>query len=388
MLVYYLVLAPIIDKLLYSISNEPRIIRSYIPVFGFALQFAKDPYGFIHWLHHQYGSRVVVDIMSRRYLFFNDQTTFMTRIAKDPGTFTIDYLDRIVHNGGGIRMECIRNAEAKRVMLKEYHEFLFGQELIVLNQKTYDHLFNRLSVDSTSETVNLFDYFGEIIFDTAVTVLYGQTFARSQPDLYGLCQTFEDAVAMMLLDVPFKSFLLRSAVRQRNQFIERFLDLKPNDDMSACVLARIESMASLDDGKVFNRSDRAGYHGLLLWAAVVNTIPTACWALVDLLLHEDAMEAVKNELNIKLRNIASLSDKETLRELRMLDSCIQETMRRTSTSMTLRQASANATVTCTDGTSVGIRKDDIIVYSALIKCFDPQVSLNFSPRRWYKHLSC
>ena len=179
-LVYCLFLAPIINKLLYGISNEPRVIRSFIPVFGFALQFAKDPYSFIHRLHQQYGSRVVVDIMSRRYLFFNDQTTFMNRIAKDP-TFTIDYLDKIVHNGGGIRMKCIQNAEAKRVMLKEYHDFLCSQELIVLNHKTYDHLFNRLSVDyssSSSGTVNLFDYFGEIIFDTAITVLYGETFAR------------------------------------------------------------------------------------------------------------------------------------------------------------------------------------------------------------------
>jgi hypothetical protein len=131
-LIYYLFLAPIIDNLLHAVSNEPPVARSYIPVFGFALKWTKNPYGFLHWLHHQYGNRVLVNIMSRRYIFLNDQAVFMNRIVKD-STFTLDFLDKITHNGGGIRMECVQNEEAKRVTVKEYHEFLYGQELLILN---------------------------------------------------------------------------------------------------------------------------------------------------------------------------------------------------------------------------------------------------------------
>ncbi|CAF4918427.1 unnamed protein product, partial [Rotaria sp. Silwood1] len=369
-------LAPIIDNLLYAVSNEPPVARSYIPLFGFALTLTKNPYEFIYWLHHQYGNRVTVNIMSRRFLFLNEQTTFMNRIVKDP-TFTLDFLDKISHNGGGLRWECIQNEEAKRMIVQEYHEYLYGQELVVLNHKTCEYLIERLTVDrllsSSSETVNLFDYFGEIIFDTAVTVLYGETFARSQPDIYSSCRTFEAVIGTMMLDIPFKSFFLRSTIRQRNQFIERFLDLKPNDDMSKLILARIESMANLDDGRVFNEWDRAGQHALLLWAAIINTGSFACWALVDLLLHHDALEAVNHELNTTVKNLTSLYNKETLDELRILDSCIHETMRRISPSVTQRQAGQNVIVTCTDGTQIGIRKNDIVVYPSILKHFDSEI---------------
>ena len=190
-----------------------------------------------------------------------------------------------------------------------------------------------------------------------------------------------------MLDIPFKSFFLRSALRQRDQFIERFLNLKSTDDMSKLVLARIELMENLDDGKVFNVRDRAGQHAMFLWASIVNTVPAACWTLVDLLIRPDVIKAVNDELNTKVKNIESLFEKETLGELHLLDSCIQETLRRIFPSMTQRQASRNINVICTDGTEMGVRKNDVVIYPALIKNFDPKVSLNFTPSLSCKHFS-
>ncbi|CAF1091953.1 unnamed protein product [Rotaria sp. Silwood1] len=167
------------------------------------------------------------------------------------GTISVSTEKISNHNGSGIRWQCIQNEEAKRIILQEYHEYLYDQELVMLNHKTCEYLIKHLTVDrslsSSCEIVNLFDNFGEIIFDTAVTVPYGKTFARSQPDIYVSRGTFEAVIDTMMLDILFKSFFLRSTIRQRNQFIERFLDLKSKDDMSKIVLVRIESMANLDD---------------------------------------------------------------------------------------------------------------------------------------------
>lgn len=381
-LIYYLFLSAIFDNLLHAVLNEPQVVPSYIPVVGFLFKFLKDPYEFVHGLHQQYGDRFTIKIVSNRNTFLNDQTTFVNRIAKD-STFTLGFFDKVVHNVGNIRWPCATNAEVNHASVELYHEFLSGHELLVLNRKTCEHLIKRLTQDrlasSLSETINLFDYFGEIMLDTAVTVLYGETFARSQSDLYASCRAFEMVAGTMMLDIPFKSFFLRSAIRQRDQFIERFIDLKPNDDMSNLVLARIELMTSLDHGKHFNERDKAGHHALLIWAAIVNTIPVACWSLVDLLLHSDAFEAVKGELNAKVTSITSLCEKEILDELHILHSCIQETMRRILPMMVQRQASQNITVTCKDGTQMGVRKNDIVIYPALVKHLDPKVSFSFSP---------
>ncbi|CAF5125408.1 unnamed protein product, partial [Rotaria sp. Silwood1] len=47
-------------------------------------------------------------------------------------------------------------------------------------------------------------------------------------------------------------------------------------------------------------------------------------------------------------------------------------MRRVSPSVTQRQAGQNVIVTCTDGTQIGIRKNDIVVYPAILKHFDSE----------------
>ena len=376
-LIYYLFISALLDNVFHAVASEPKIVPSYIPFFGFLFKFMKDPYEFVRWLHGQYGTPIVVNIMNRRHVFLNDQATFANRIAKDP-TFTLDFLDDQFHHGGGVRWECIRNEEAKVAILKQYHEHLYGHELRILNHKTCQYLIKRLTEEKSSSspvTVNIFDYIAEIMFDTAVSVLYGETFARSQHGFYASFQSYKSIVGTMMIEVPFKTFFLRSAFRQRDQFIERFIGLQPNEDMSKLILARIELMENF--GEVFNEQDKAGLHAVFLWISLINTLPTACWCIVDLLLHPDAMEAAKNELSDKVTDISSLYEKETLGELLIMESCMQETMRRVILMLVQRQASAATVVTCMDGTQMGVRKGDIVVCPDIIKQFDPKVSLQF-----------
>jgi hypothetical protein len=378
-LIYYLFLAPILDNLLHAVPNEPPVARYYILLFGYILNSIKTPYEFFHWLHQKYGDRCIISFASSRYIFLNDQATFMNCIVKDPA-FTLNPLDKLTCRIGGVRWECIRNKEAQSALLQEHQELLSGQELLVLNHKTCDYLIKRLTEDQLSSSsfkiVNLFDNFDEIIFNTTITVLYGETFAQSQPDLHSSFRIFNSVAGTLMFNVPFKSFFLRSAIRKRDQFVQRFIDLKPNDDMSKRVSALIELMESLNHGTIFNERDRAGCHAMLIWGAMVNTVPIVCWSLVDLLIRPDALKAVKDELTAKVTSIASLDEKETLDELHILDSCIQETMRRILPSITHREASENVTVTCSDGTQMGVRKSDIVAYPACIKYFDSKVGLN------------
>lgn len=256
--------------------------------------------------------------------------------------------------------------------MKHYHEYLTGEELRIMVHRTHEQLIKHLGENHSSEMVNLFDYFSKIIFDTSVNVLFGETFARSQIDLYASFCRFSSVLDKLIIDFPFRSILMSSSLRQREEYIERFMYLKSNDDMSAFVKARIEMTTHLGDGQIFNERDKAGYHGLLLWVAVVNMMPHTCWSLIDLLLHPDSLKAVRNELQTKV-TYEFLNEKETLNELRILESCINETLRRTAASVIQRQATQDINFICTDGVEMAVRKNDIVIYPPFLNHLNPQV---------------
>ena len=49
-LIAFIFLKPLIDNLLYRVSNEPKYIHSYVPFIGFGRELFKDPIGFIRSL--------------------------------------------------------------------------------------------------------------------------------------------------------------------------------------------------------------------------------------------------------------------------------------------------------------------------------------------------
>ena len=66
--------------------------------------------------------------------------------------------------------------------------------------------------------------------------------------------------------------------------------------------------------------------------------------LVNLLLHPEALEAVKQELNENVKSSILISDKETLAKLKILDSCINETIRQVLNVSSTRQAMTDTTI--------------------------------------------
>ncbi|CAF1347842.1 unnamed protein product [Didymodactylos carnosus] len=296
-----------------------------------------------------------------------DEHTFLTKIARDP-KFSMEFLDDL-SLAGGVSRACIKNTRVMDEIIKQFHTYLFGDELEQLNKSVYDCLIDKLKVRSTTTNiVNVFDYFGEMMFYAAATTLFGKTFVEQQPGLYQSYLEFNHALGIILMKIPMQSFFLYPVIKKRNEYIKRFENLKINDEQSKIVQARIEFFASDENKDVFSKQDTSASHGLLLWAAVVNTVTNSIWALVDLLIHPEAISAVKQEL--KTIDINQLYERETLNKLQILDSCINETLRRTVLSMSTREATENITITDSDGTLIGLRKHDILAYPSLVKHYD------------------
>ena len=207
--------------------------------------------------------------------------------------------------------------------------------------------------------------------------LYGHSFVTEQrnasPKWYKLFQDFDEAFRLNSFRVPFRSILYKSVFQNRLEFVKRFSSLKLNNGESNLIHAREELYRSNGYKHLFTEYDLGALQGSMLWAAVSNTAPMSCWSVVDLFLHPEALEAVKQELKENVPDITSIYEKETLAKLKVLESCINESMRRTNISASTRQAMTNTTVECLDKTKIGLRKGDMLIYPAFLKHFDPNL---------------
>ncbi|CAF1344038.1 unnamed protein product [Didymodactylos carnosus] len=380
LIIYYIFLKKCVDDLLNSVPNEPKCIDSFLSIFGFSITFLKNPSDFIQLLYRKYGKLFTVHLFNRRYVFLYDEETFIKTLIKDP-KLTMEFLDELVYKDGfGMDWTKIRKTDIQHEMLKQYHQFLMGNELENLNQSIFDSLLEHIKEDNkknlqssvSTVTVNLFDFMSELMFYAGTTTLYGKTFVNEQRiNFYQSYLNFNKAFPICLMQIPFKSLFLYSSIKKRDEYIKRFENLKINQDQSRLIQERIELFTSDEYKHLLTKHDIGSFHGILLFAAIVNTVPNACWSLIDILLHPEALYAVKNELNTI--DLSRLFERETLNKLQILDSCINETLRRTFMGLTQRQASENVSLTCNDGTIIGLRKNDLLTYPSLIKHLDPQL---------------
>jgi hypothetical protein len=384
-LITYLCLKPLIDNLFYSLPDEPKYIHSYIPFIGFGLEMFKDPIEFTRSLYLKYGKTFVIYLTSKRWVYCYDEQTFLTKVIKSSDLSIDEYLADVMANGVSINRECLTNEEIQQMQLKQFHQYLVGDELEILNKRVHDSLIESMKHDGKliendqTKVVNFFDFFGEFMLFAGCDGLYGHSFTTEQrnatPNFYKLFQDFDKAFKLGVFGIPFRTILNRSIFQNRLTFVKRFSALKLNTDESKLVNAREELYRSDKFKDIFSEYDIAALQASLVWAAVANTAPMSCWSVVDLLLHPEAMEAVKQELkeNIPASSSMLIYDKETLAKLKILESCITETIRRVLYSLSIRQATTNTTVECIDKTKIVLRQRDMLVYPAFLKHFDPNL---------------
>ncbi|CAF1038046.1 unnamed protein product [Rotaria sordida] len=380
----YLYLKPLIDNLFYSVPHEPKYIHSYIPFIGFGLKMFKDPIEFIRSFYLKYGKTFVIYLASKRWVYFYDEQTFLTKVLKSSDLSIDEFIIDASVYGLSVSRQCVENEDIQQITLKQYHQYLIGDELEILNKRVHDSLIESIKLDAKkgqdnqTRIVNLFDYFGEFMLYAGAEGLFGHSFVIEQrnatPNFYKLFQEFGDACRLSFLRIPFRSILHKSTFQSRLEFVKRFSSLKLNNGESKLIHAREELFRSDKYKHLFSQYDIGALQAGIIWAAVVNTAIMSCWSLVDLLLHPEALEAVKQELKENISSSSTLIyDKETLAKLKILESCINESMRHIFNTVSARQAKIDTIIECLDKTKVGLRKGDMLVYPTFLKHFDPNL---------------
>ena len=131
--------------------------------------------------------------------------------------------------------------------------------------------------------------------------------------------------------------------------------------------AREEWYRSDEYRHLFREYDIGALQRSVLWAAVANTTPAACWVVVNLLLHPEALETGKQELYETLQSSSTpIYDKETLDKLKVLEIYITESIRRAISSVSIRQATRDISIQCVDRINIKLRKGDMLIYAAFL----------------------
>ncbi|CAF3350355.1 unnamed protein product [Rotaria sp. Silwood2] len=358
----YLYLKPFIKKLLYSLSNEPKYIHSYVPFASFGLQMLTNPVEFIRSLYLKYGKVFEIQLASKRWVYFYDEQTYLTRVLKSTDFSIDEFLNDFIVNGLDVNRECLLDENIQQLTLKHYHQYLVRDELQILNKRAHDSLIGSMKRDAKT------------FQDNQSKISFTNDQRNTTSNFYKQFKQFDIAYGLCAFSVPFRSLLYTSILKNRAEFVQRFSSIKLNNGELQLIHAREELRRSDKYKHLFREYDIGTLQGSLLWAAVANTAPAACWIIVNLLLHTEAFEAVKQELNETLQSLStSIYDKETLDRLKILESCITEAIRRVIYSVSQCQAIRDTSIECVDKTTIKLRKSDMLIYPAFLKHFDPNL---------------
>lgn len=214
-LVTYVFLRPLIDNLIYSVPHEPPYVYSYTPVIGFGLKLFKDPVEFIRSLYLKYGRTFVISLGPRRFVYLYDEQTYLTKVLRSPDLSIEEFAGDFVINGFGVGHQWVKNQDFLQIQTKQYHQYLSGDRLQILNKRVYDSLIASMRYDAKklesnpSKVVNLFDLLGEFMLYAGCDGLFGETFTSEQrnsiPNFYQLYQGYDEAVKLGAIRAPFRT---------------------------------------------------------------------------------------------------------------------------------------------------------------------------------------
>ena len=115
-------------------------------------------------------------------------------------------------------------------------------------------------------------------------------------------------------------------------------------------------------------SDRAAAQAVIVWASAANTVPTAVWTLAHIASSPSSLSSVRRELSA----LSAVDD------MPYLDSCVHETFRLKSSSMTVRKVTSPVGVTLPGGAR--LRGGDRVAIFPPLQHMDPR---NFEePETW------
>ncbi|ELW58282.1 5-beta-cholestane-3-alpha,7-alpha-diol 12-alpha-hydroxylase [Tupaia chinensis] len=319
--------------------HEPPLDKGPWPWLGHVIPFRKNMFEFLKHMRAKHGDVFTVQLGGQYFTFVMDPLSFGP-ILKDVERKLdfVQYAEELVlkvfgYSAGQGDHQMIRSASTKYLMgdgLKDLNKAMLNcLSLVMLGPTGRSRGADRWQEDS------LFHFCYRILFKAGFLSLFGCTEDKEQD----LLQAEELFVQFRKFDLLFPRFVYSLlwprewlAVGQLQQLFHKMLSVEhfpERDGVSSWIHYMLRHLR--EGGVTPAMQDKFNF--MMLWASQGNTGPTSFWALLFLLKHPEAMQAVREEATQVLREARLEANQYFVFELSalqctpVLDSVIQETLR-------------------------------------------------------------
>lgn len=341
-------------------DGEPPLVRGRLPFFGCAIEFGRHAGDLLAACQREHGDVFTLLVAGERMTFVLDPHAYPT-ILKLQKELTFD----------GIAFELSATAFGhsrawEQVLDISVFRDLYGQHL---KGAALGGLTDRMQVNLTAfatalerdgrQTARLSDLVSRWMFEAGMDTLFGEGAARDG----GLddFRTYDRAFPLLVAGVPID--LLPGVRRARDRLAEVFRVARPHT--SGLVGARNAYM----NNRV-SEEDRWRMQLSILWASQANTVPAAFWSLAFLLRDPIAKAAVLAEIDEVAPD--GVLGPEQLKKMRKLESAMQEALRLSSASLTMRRVEHDMPLSLGDHT-YRLRAGDRVCLYPYVTHRDPEM---------------
>lgn len=368
--------------------GEPPLVLGWIPFLGKALDFRTDSYRFLEDLRRKHGDVFTVLIAGRYMTFILNPLHFpsVTKLGRQLNFH--EFTDRVAPFAFGYPPLGSGHFPGLHQQVQSSFFLLQGPSLTPLSQSMMRNLMVVFREDYLSQTGTewshgqLYDFCTRVVFEATFMTIYGRpAMEQRHCGMDAMRQDFncfDQVFPMLIAQVPLWLLGQTKAIRQK--LIQRFLPSSMSQWTEPSQFIHRRSQV-FDQYESLSSDDKAAHHFAILWASVGNTGPGLFWCVYYLLRHQEALQAVKREIQevMSQDGLEFNPDKdlflsrEQVDRLLCLGSAISESLRLSTMSMNVRVAQEDFVLRLDSQPPWSVRKGDIIAMFPQSVHLDPEI---------------
>lgn len=366
--------------------QEPPLDKGSIPWLGHAIAFRKNMFEFLKGMRAKHGDVFTVQLGGQYFTFVMDPLSFGPIIKDTQRTLDfVQYAQELVKKVFGYQAtewdhQMVHSASTKHLMgdgLEDLNEVMLNSlSLIMLGPK------GRSLDASFWHEDSLFQFCYNTLFKAGYLSLFGYTKNVAQ-DLLQAEEIFRKFRRFDLLFPRFVYSLLGPRewleVGQLQRLFHKTLSVEHNlekDGISSWLCYMLQFLR--EQGMAPAMQDKFNF--MMLWASQGNTGPTSFWALLFLLKHPEAMQAVRKEATQVLGEAKLEANQfftfklSALQHTPVLNSVMEETLRLAAAPTLLRLVQKDYILKMANGQEYLFRRGDkVALFPYLSVHMDPDI---------------
>lgn len=349
-------------------KGEPPVETGWVPYLGCAIGFGKHAGNYLKQCQSKHGDTFTLIIAGQRMTFVLD--------PRDYHTVLHDYKDVLSFH------ELAEDISARAFshphfdgLPGDYDTFanitsdsLKGSELIELTvsmQGNLDDVLAQYGEDKWEE-MSLYDFVYRAMFVAGGHTVFGKGFYT--PEVMEAFRLLDEKFPLLIAGIPHR---LTGSKQALVTLVEHCANVYP--EAARLTLERHALMEEMDE------PTKGAFQTAILWALQANTIPATFWSLAYLLQDEEALAAVRSEIEscthdaIDSETGSLTLNRAILKKMVRLDSAISEALRLSTGSMTIRRVLRDFDMPLASGKTISLRKDSQVALYPYLVHFDPDI---------------